>query len=208
MGGLARGGGSGRSSGRSSNRSSGRSVGSEVVIDSLAVQHSADCDPNIPWSKIRVEYEAGKVADDVICEKYHLDLASFRRSVREFGWKRNFQSLKRELVESKTRQLEVIARPSFDDGFGQFDLETDSDAIDMANGVDNARNALLKIGHMLTRASSANEVRSLVQANHSAVETIRKIRGLDQADAFEDMTAEQLTVLVESYIAIQHEGSG
>lgn len=118
-----------------------------------------------------------------LARKHAIPEATLRRHAKEHGWVRGASEIKRELVR------EALAGEALDADLAQnltheavrqrrLD-EAQQDVDDMSLGLQVARACMGKLLDMIASIDAPADIKRVVDANKAAVETIRKIRSLD-----------------------------
>lgn len=135
---------------------------------------------NIDWIAIEGEYRSGHRSLRQIADDYSVTEGAIRAKAKKGGWTRDPSGTKRAVVKA--------ALAGFTQGSTQYaareiiDREAEQDVADMNLGLDVARRSLVRLATMVEQVELPKDVKVIVEANKIAVETIRKIRGLDEQD--------------------------
>lgn len=135
---------------------------------------------NIDWVAIEGEYRSGHRSLRQIADDYSVTEGAIRAKAKKCGWTRDPSGTKRAVVKA--------ALAGFTQGTTQYaareimDREAGQDIADMNLGLDVARRSLVRLASMVEEVKLPKDVKVIVEANKIAVETIRKIRGLDEQD--------------------------
>lgn len=151
------------------------------------------------WNAIEGQYRANPSRSiRSIAEEFRVTEGAIRARAKKLGWVRDPSGTKRELVASAMSGVPINTR-----GITQDELrnlvtqEATNDLIDMSAGLSVARQCIGKLSEMVKTADDPRDIKIIVEANRGAIETIRKIRGLDREeekpkDPIDDMTREEL----------------
>jgi hypothetical protein len=151
------------------------------------------------WNAIEGQYRANSTRSiRSIAAEFGVTEGAIRSRAKRLGWVRDPSSTKREIVESAMAGVPIDSR-----GITQDELrnlvtqEATNDLTDMSAGLSVARQCIGKLSEMVKTADDPREIKIIVEANRGAIETIRKIRGLDREeekpkDPIDDMTREEL----------------
>ncbi|RXJ70771.1 hypothetical protein CS022_22340 [Veronia nyctiphanis] len=146
----------------------------------------------IDWLGVETEYRKGLESNRKIAKTYGISEAAIRRQAKKHGWVRDNGQVKRERVRA---HFAGIALPEVEDQpeavVEAIEQAASDDIRDMDIGLDNARLALGLVNKTL-RDLRANEqacrllmadaknLKLLTETNRLNIDTIRKIRGLDE----------------------------
>lgn len=145
----------------------------------------------IDWLSIETEYRKGLESNRKLGDRFGVSEASIRRRAKKYGWVKDGSKVKRERVKAYfTGQPapEHVDQP-------QAVIEAIEDAAnddirDMDLGLDNARLALQMVNKTLRALKQdeqacrllmldAKNLKQLTETNRLNIDTIRRIRGLD-----------------------------
>lgn len=137
------------------------------------------------FAAAEIDYRAGGYSVNALATKYGIPEPTLRRYAKREGWIKGNSDIKRELVREA-----MAGMPLTDDGMTngltsdeavrqvQLD-EATQDVQDMNTGLAVARKSMGKLLRMVDEVDHPKDVKVIVEANKIAVETIRKIRALD-----------------------------
>lgn len=131
----------------------------------------------IDWVAIEGAFRSGHMSIRQIAEDHGVSDMAIRKRAKAGSWVRDPSGAKRAMVKAALagfRQSEKHAREIME-------REAARDTEDMNLGLDVARKALRRLAEMVEGIEAPREVKVVVEANKIAIETIRKIRGLDDA---------------------------
>ncbi len=135
----------------------------------------------LDWLAIEGAYRAGGMSLRAIADRYGCSETLIRKAARKNGWIQNPEGQKREIV----RQL-MTGIPSggcAQEGSQRAHLEiarqAEQDASDMGDSLALARKCIYKLSQMVDATDNPKDVKIVAEANKIAMETIRRIRGLD-----------------------------
>jgi DNA-binding MurR/RpiR family transcriptional regulator len=139
------------------------------------------------FASAEVDYRAGGWSINALAAKYAIPEPSLRRHAKKNGWVAGNSEAKRELVKEAmagvplpTLQPATNALTS-DERVRQVQVsEAEQDVRDMNTGLSVARACMGKLLAMVEQVDHPKEVKLIVEANKAAVDTIRKIRALDE----------------------------
>ena len=178
------------------------------------------------WLKIQKLYEANIVSGVDIAKKYKTTTSTVRSYAKRHGWIKRSKSERAESVAKRlTSNKAVQVGEAMSVGIATIDCSVESmvaaavnqDVEDMNLGLINSRKALKKAGDLMddiviqsvedpSQAEqfmkvAARDLKSLVEVTKTSIETIRKIRGLDEAEEnksdLSDWTTEQLRAEID-----------
>lgn len=131
------------------------------------------------WNAIKSEYLAGIVSIRKIGILYGISETAIRKKARSGGWVRNPASAKAKRVAEKLatdiKNAEGVAKTIIDDA-------VDQDVADMMLGLDVAREILRKVQERVRLEPDDRGLKVLSETLRLNIDTIRKIRGLDEKD--------------------------
>lgn len=129
------------------------------------------------WLGIETEYRGTQTPVLQIAKQHGISEGAIRKRAKKEGWVRDSGQLKRALVESK---LAGITNAST-----RYEVRTlieesaEQDAADMRDGLLVARTSIKKLLVMVELCEEPKNVKIILEANKVAIETIRRVRGLD-----------------------------
>lgn len=136
-----------------------------------------------------LEYRAGGWSINALADKYHIPEATLRRFAKKHAWVKGNAEVKRGLVRDAMAGIplgydELATNDLTNDAVRQLQLgAAEQDVADMNLGLNVARRCMAALLAMVGQVEHPKEVKLIVEANKAAVETIRKIRSLDNDDA-------------------------
>lgn len=133
------------------------------------------------WLIIETAYRAGKRSLRDIASDQGISEGAIRKRAKKQGWVRDAASIVRESVKAH------MAGAGAQDGTQTalrttIEQATQSGIADMENGLANARLVLWRVAEMLDSITKPSDLKTLNDANAGAIETIRRIRQLDEPD--------------------------
>lgn len=162
------------------------------------------------WDQVRELYCANIESITNIAKRFGISQNTIRSRARHQNWVREPKSKRAKSVtesirSSKARTVNDAA--AVGEKLGQLNQDQlvqraiDQDIEDMNKGLNNARSGLDQVSKLLPDTLDAKELKGLIETNKLCVETIRKIRGLDEKDdsedEFEGWSLEQLKAEIE-----------
>lgn len=150
------------------------------------------------WSEVEAEYLAGIDSIRKIASRHGIAEASIRRKAKEGGWVRNPKGEKARAVANSLatngRKISGAAQSIIDEAVSQ-------DVEDMNLGLASARLALRKIQDRINLEPDDRGLKLLSETIRINIDTIRKIRGLDEKpdtdDDFSRYSEEELIEEIE-----------
>ena len=133
------------------------------------------------FADAEVDYRAGSMSVNAIATKHSIPESSLRAEAKRLGWVKGLAATKRAMVADAMAggdPAKVLA--SCEVRRNQLSA-AEQDILDMNNGLAVARGCITALMAMVAEVSEPRDVKTIVEANKSAIETIRKIRGLDDA---------------------------
>ena len=141
------------------------------------------------WIAVEGEYRAGKRSLREIAADHGISEGAIRKKAKAGGWLRDPSGAKRERVKA------IMAGAGTQEGtqYATRTLETEAaqDATDMGLGLDVARACLRSLRDMAPMCDNPKDLKVVAEANKIAVETIRRIRGLDDAPVTDAIVIER-----------------
>lgn len=140
------------------------------------------------FAAAELDYQAGGYSINALATKHGIPEPTLRRHAKKAGWIKGNSDVKRELVR------EAMAGAPLDDesltnGMTNDEqvrqvqiAEATQDVQDMQTGLSVARKSMAKLLTMVDQVDHPKDVKVIVEANKLAVETIRKIRELDEPE--------------------------
>jgi DNA-binding MurR/RpiR family transcriptional regulator len=130
------------------------------------------------------DWHSGAVSSmRALARKHAIPEATLRRYAKEHGWVRGASEVKRELVREalagESLDADVTQDLTHDEVRQRRLAEATQDVEDMQLGLKVARACMGKLLLMVDSIEAPADIKRVVDANKAAVETIRKIRSLD-----------------------------
>lgn len=139
---------------------------------------------NTDWVAIETEYRGTNTPVSQIAKTHGITEGAIRAKAKKQGWVRDNGKLKRSLVASK---LDGITPESTNYEVRKLIEEhANQDVVDMQRGVRVARAGMIQAEVLIGSCEDARQLKTLVEANQVCVNTIRKIRGLDEDVGVDD----------------------
>ena len=163
----------------------------------------------IDWASIAEDYIAGVKGIRAIGREYDVAEGTIRAKAKRAGWIRNPKSVKAKKVKEQmggkakaktvNDKMAVFHEPhqvavSLENVDQLVEAAVNQDVKDMNLGLENARKALHKAGLMIDLLDDSEGdprfLKTLADVTKLSVDTIRKIRGLDEVEVKPDELAE------------------
>lgn len=141
---------------------------------------------NIDWDSIEVHYRAGARALRDIAAEFGVNESAIRKRAKRYGWIRNPAALKRARVNARLAdgaQNEARLSPLID---AQWEAEVAQDVQDMVRGLNVSRACLARLEMLAGTEEDPKVIKTIMEAAKTAVETIRRIRGLDNESSSDE----------------------
>ena len=133
-----------------------------------------------------LDYAAGGYSMNGLATKHGIPEASLRRYAKKHGWIKGASETKRDMVREALAGDgldELVTNGLTNDEVRQHRVdEAAQDVQDMTDGLNVARRCIKRLLSMVDQVDSPNDIKRVVEANKAAIETIRKIRSLDNDD--------------------------
>lgn len=128
------------------------------------------------WLAIEGEYRAGVKSVNAIAADHEISEGAIRKRAKKEGWGRDPSGTKRQIVKAAmaggTNNGTNIALRTIEEAAAL-------DIADMERGLRINRQCLINLETAAESAVEPREIKVIVEATSSAIESIRKIRGLD-----------------------------
>lgn len=133
------------------------------------------------WAALETAYRAGVKSVRAIADEHGVPEGTIRSRAKKHGWTRNPEGTKRELVRAAMAgaQAGITHAVTHAAMRENIESEADQDIADMQNGLSVARGCIGKLKAMVESADGPRDIKIIVEATKGAIETIRRIRGLD-----------------------------
>jgi transposase-like protein len=137
------------------------------------------------FNAAEIDYRAGGYSINALATKHGIPEPTLRRYAKKAGWIKGTSDVKRELVREAMAGIPLTDEAmtnelTSDEAVRQVQLdEATQDVKDMNTGLAVARKSMGKLLMMVDEVDHPKDVKTIVEANKLAVETIRKIRALD-----------------------------
>lgn len=136
---------------------------------------------NIDWLAIEGAYRAGILPLREIGDLYGVSEAAIRKKAKQNDWLRDPTGTKREIVKGLIAGITTGSSPESAQEFAKRTIyeEAENDKQYMGDCLGVAVKAVAKLNAMIDDAAEPKDIKIIVDANKAAMETIRRIRGLD-----------------------------
>ena len=129
------------------------------------------------WQSIENEYISTNRPVLQIANEYGVSEGAIRARAKKHGWIRDILPVKRAKVAQRLSGITNDATKN--DIRNAIEKDVSDSVEDMNNGLDVARRVIYRLGVMVDVADDPKDVKIVAEANRIAVDTIRRIRGLD-----------------------------
>jgi transposase-like protein len=130
------------------------------------------------WLAIEGSYRSGKGSLREIAGEHGITEGTIRARAKKNGWIRDPEGTKRERVKSL---MAGVTASVTQDALRNMEDEAKQDVIDMRMGLEVARQVLARLLDLVGQVAEARDIKVIAEANRIAVDTIRRIRGLDES---------------------------
>jgi len=133
------------------------------------------------WIAIEGAYRSGKGTLRDIAAANGITEGAIRARAKKLGWVRDPEGAKRErvraIISGATQDITQYALRNIED-------EAQQDVADMRLGLNVARLVLQRLSELANSSDDVRALKTIAESNKIAIDTIRRIRGLDdQTDA-------------------------
>lgn len=127
-----------------------------------------------------VDYRAGSMSARAIAEKHGIPEPTLRREAKKRGWVKGLSATKRIMVRDAMAGADLTHNLTRD-AVRQNQLSAaEQDIADMNVGLEVSRLCMRALIPMISDADSPAKIKQIGEANKVSIDTIRKIRGLDE----------------------------
>lgn len=134
----------------------------------------------VDWAAIEVEYRSGVRALRVIAVAHGTKESTIRTRAQKYGWVRDVAGTKREIVKAAMAgSAHDSAQTSAHEVMRGIESAAAEDIVDMERGIRISRTCLEKLETAVGVAKEPKEIKVIVEATGMAIDSIRRIRGLD-----------------------------
>lgn len=135
------------------------------------------------FADAEVDYRAGTMSARAIAEKHGIPEPTLRREAKKRGWVKGLSATKRIMVRDAMAGADLTHKLTRVQVERRQTEAAAQDVEDMNNGLNVARLCVAALIPMIAASDNPRDIKSIVEANKAAVDTIRKIRGLDDLPA-------------------------
>lgn len=132
------------------------------------------------FADAEVDYRAGTMSVNAIATKHGIPEPTLRREAKKRGWVKGLSSTKRMMVRDAMAGADLANKMTNDEVRQNQLTAAEQDVADMNSGLGVARSAIAALASMVPAADGPAKIKAIVDANKAAIDTIRKIRGLDE----------------------------
>lgn len=132
------------------------------------------------FADAEVDYRAGTMSVNAIAAKHGIPEPTLRREAKKRGWVKGLSSTKRAMVQDAMSGADLTNTLTNDEVRQNQLSAAQQDVEDMQTGLAVARSCMRSLLTMAQSAENARDIKTIGEANKVAVDTIRKIRGLDE----------------------------
>lgn len=140
---------------------------------------------NTDWIAVEGAYRSGSGSLREIAANNGITEGAIRARAKKHGWMRDPEGTKREQVKAL---LSGAAQNATHCALRNIEEAAHQDAADMNMGLSVARRVLASLSALAVTSEEAKDLKVIAETNKIAIETIRRIRGLDEAGAKADIT--------------------
>lgn len=149
---------------------------------------------NTDWTSVEAAYRAGVKSVNAIAQEFGVTEGAIRAKAKKLGWVRNPGETKRAIVSA---HMAGVTNEITKDVIRNIENAANEDVADMERGLRINRHCLLNLEQAAETAVEPREIKTIVDATSAAIDSIRRIRGLDAPSAAPSVTvnnAPQATV--------------
>lgn len=139
--------------------------------------------PKYNFDDAEVDYRSSAMSVNSIASKHGIPEPTLRREAKKRGWVKGLASTKRAMVSDAMSGADLTKKLTNDEVRQNQLSEAQQDVADMNSGLSVARGCIAALMALIPSVGEPRDIKTIVEANKSAIETIRKIRGLDDAPA-------------------------
>jgi hypothetical protein len=133
--------------------------------------------PRTPdWVTIHGEYLAGQRSLREIARQHQVTEGAIRARAKKFGWVRNAPGTKRAMVAAR---MAGVTQDVAQCVMRNVEQAAEEDVADMQRGLRISRHCLMALEQAAETASEPRDIKVIVDAAGLAIDSIRRIRGLE-----------------------------
>ena len=158
----------------------------------------------IDWIAIEGGYRAGVESIRFLADQHGVTEGAIRARAKKHGWIRSAPETKRRIVADR---MAGITQGVTQDVMRNLQEAAASDVADLERGLRIQRHCLMALEQAAEKVTEPREVKVIVEASSMAIDSIRRIRGLDDApgskesDTDDDARAESIAGRLEARVA-------
>lgn len=130
------------------------------------------------WLAIESDYITGEKSVNSIADEHGVSEGAIRARAKKNGWIRSAAKTKRELVSNA--MAGITNNVTSVNVRNLINVEVEQDVQDMQDCLSVARACVKRLYGMVDLSDEPRDIKTIVEANKAAMETIRRIRGLDE----------------------------
>jgi hypothetical protein len=134
----------------------------------------------IDWIAIEIDYKAGIRTLRVIGDVHGVAESTIRKRAQKHGWLRDPSGIKNEMVRNAMAGAQIGAQESAQEILRTISQEVVEDVTDMKRGLHVSRTCLANLVLAANAATEPKDIKVIIEATALAIDSIRKIRGLDE----------------------------
>ena len=131
----------------------------------------------VDWTAIEGLYRAGIRSINGLAKEHGVTEGAIRARAKKHGWVRNPGEVKREIVAA---HMAGVTNDVTRDVVRNIEDAARADVADMEGGLRINRNCLINLELASETATDPKEIKTIVDGASAAIESIRRIRGLDK----------------------------
>lgn len=143
----------------------------------MTAQKKAPPGRTVDWTVIEGAYRAGIRSINSLAGEYGITEGAIRARAKKHGWVRNPGEAKREIVAA---HMAGVTNGITNDVVRNIEDAAREDVADMERGLRINRRCLINLELASGTATDPKEIKTIVDASSAAIESIRRIRGLDK----------------------------
>lgn len=131
------------------------------------------------FADAEVDYRAGSMSVNAIANKHGIPEPTLRREAKKRGWVKGLSSTKRIMVRDAMAGADLTNSLTNDEVRQNQLSAAEQDVADMNAGLEVSRRCIKALLPMIDEADTPAKIKQIGEANKVAIETIRRMRGLD-----------------------------
>lgn len=141
----------------------------------------------VDWIAVEGAYRAGKLSLREMAEEFYTSEGNIRRIAKKKGWLRDSTGTKRLMVADALSGNALSGNATSGNAthratqyaLRSIEQEAAIDVADMASGLEVARGCIRRLQTLIEQVVEPKDIKIIAESNRIAIETIRRIRGLD-----------------------------